>query len=75
MKGGHTVGVVTSCVVTQPDEVQQTVLPNDATQSIIERLNESNPSIGGTGVERVEKAGHPDGPVAGARGNQALLHL
>ena len=57
LKRGQTLGLVTSCLVTQEEQGQTPVERSDAMQSITGMSNDKDTCIGGTSVGAAEKAG------------------
>ena len=60
LQKGQTIGVVTSCVVTQEDLGQQSEMRNENTQDVTGQSNCAETRIGGASAgnaEKVEKAG------------------
>ena len=57
LKRGQTIGLVTSCVVTQEKQGQTLVKRSDKTQSVTGTRNDTDNYIGGTSVGNSEKAG------------------
>ena len=56
MLSGQTVGLVTSCIVTQEEQGQTPAKCSDATQSLTRMSNDMGSCIGGTSGVEVEKA-------------------
>ena len=54
---GQSIGLVTSCVVTQEEQGQLLVKRKEDTPSVTEQSNDIDTGIGGTSVGNVEKAG------------------
>ena len=57
LKRGQTVGLVTSCVVTQEEQGQTPPEHSDATQRVTRLSNDKDTRIGGASVGDAEKAG------------------
>ena len=57
LKRGQTIGLVTSCIVTQEEQGQVPVERSDATQNITRMSYDTDARIGGAGVGDEEKTG------------------
>ena len=61
LKRWQTIGLVTSCIVTQEEQGQTPVEHSDTMQSVMGKSNDTNTHIGGASVGDTEKAGQkPD---------------
>ena len=58
LKRGQTIGLVTSCVVTQEEQGETPGAHSDITQSLTRTNNDRDTCIGGASGGDAEKAGH-----------------
>ena len=63
LKRGQTIGLVTSCVVTQAEQGQLSEKRKENTQSVTGHSNDSDTRIGGTSGGNAEKAGRKAGSI------------
>ena len=70
LKRGQTIGLVTSCVVTQAEQGQLPKNCKENMQSVTGRINDTDTHIGGTSEGNVEKAGWKAGSVQSIENKQ-----